>query len=929
MRECQKRLRFVAALAAIIACTAALVIADQSTRAPNAQAAVASDFQPGYIISDAQFYNGQAMSAAQVQAFLQSKVSACASGHTCLPNYTQSTPNRAADAFCSAYQGGNQTAAQIVAAVGNACNISQAVLIVLLQKEQGLVTATAPSSSAYTIATGYGCPDTSACDSLYYGFFNQVYSAAHQFERYKASSGYNYQAGRNNTVRWSPNASCGSSTFYINNAATAALYNYTPYRPNAAALANLYGTGDGCSTYGNRNFWRYYTDWFGNPTGGGSLVRTASDPSVYLISGTTKAFVPDGSTFDALSSLGPLRYVADSYLASFTTVANASRWVRDATTGNIYLMDSGTGHLVVDCGQLAAFGGNCSSYTSLTPVQASSIPLGSTLSNFVRQSATGAVWYVANSTKTQFFSMNDLTTFTGGAVPAVTNLSDITLGAFPSAAGQLYPGDVFSTPSGSLGIVQDGISSRPITSSDVATQLARAPVAIDALTASAYPISGAAVGLVVSCGSSEYWLGGGGRTQIAVDPGLGVSALSPTLCAAIPALGASAASSLVARTPGGVSYLISGGVAQRFDSDASLTAFGGSVASTVPIDPSVESHLTQGTTLLAVGSLVKTAANAQVYFIDGLNRRYPVASFQTAAAFGVAAVTVVDPSDMAGYQLASTNLSIFVSCGGIEGIVGGGVHSLSTSAATAAGLAPIPLSDRTCARLGSADTYQGSTLFLRDAVGNIFVVRGGTAAWISDMRAFRMLGGSAGGWTNASTTDVASIPSAAPVFSPGTLIKQPAAANVYFVLGDGVSAFLPSFAVSQAFGSRSVRTVDANVLGSYTASGNSMGIAVSCGSSGYIAGDGKLWPANLSASGLAVNALPAAACSTYSTGNSSATGPVFLREPVSGSVYVVESGSKRFVTSMATVLSLNGGQVPVFIPESAATLAQLTTGSSL
>ena len=25
---------------------------------------------------------------------------------------------------------------------------------------------------------GYGCPDTAACDAQYYGFFNQVYSAA-------------------------------------------------------------------------------------------------------------------------------------------------------------------------------------------------------------------------------------------------------------------------------------------------------------------------------------------------------------------------------------------------------------------------------------------------------------------------------------------------------------------------------------------------------------------------------------------------------------------------------------------------------------------------------------------------------------------------------------------------------------------------------
>jgi len=52
----------------------------------------------------------------------------------------------------------------------------------------------------------------------------------------------------------------------LQNKATAALYYYTPYQPNAAALANLGGTGDGCSSYGNRNFWVYYNNWFGSTT---------------------------------------------------------------------------------------------------------------------------------------------------------------------------------------------------------------------------------------------------------------------------------------------------------------------------------------------------------------------------------------------------------------------------------------------------------------------------------------------------------------------------------------------------------------------------------------------------------------------------------------------------------------------------------------
>jgi hypothetical protein len=69
-----------------------------------------------------------------------------------------------------------------------------------------------------------------------------------------------------NNIRYNPNAACGTSPVYIQNQATVNLYNYTPYQPNAAALAAGYGTGNACSAYGNRNFWNFFTDWFGPTT---------------------------------------------------------------------------------------------------------------------------------------------------------------------------------------------------------------------------------------------------------------------------------------------------------------------------------------------------------------------------------------------------------------------------------------------------------------------------------------------------------------------------------------------------------------------------------------------------------------------------------------------------------------------------------------
>ena len=258
----------------------------------GAGAANNSKFDPGYIISDLVFYDASALSVDAVQAFLSAKGTGCvpaSDGTACLKDYRRATWSRAADAKCSgAYVGAaDESAAAIIVKVAQACGINPRVLLVTLQKEQGLVTRrTAGTAAVYQKAMGYGCPDTAVCDAQYYGFFNQVYSAASQFRNYANNpTRYSHHAGVVNYVPYSPDASCGSSGVLIRNQATASLYNYTPYQPNAAALAAGYGTGDPCSSYGNRNFWAYFTDWFGStispdPVGSLDLVAAVGGNAV-------------------------------------------------------------------------------------------------------------------------------------------------------------------------------------------------------------------------------------------------------------------------------------------------------------------------------------------------------------------------------------------------------------------------------------------------------------------------------------------------------------------------------------------------------------------------------------------------------------------------------------------------------------------------
>ena len=246
-----------------------------------------NDFKPGRIIDDGVFYNKNSMSAVDIQRFLDAKVPTCDTWGTqpyagttrgeyarsrgypppfrCVKEYWENPTTKENNLDGRATPAGAQSAAQIIWNVGQQYSINPQVLIVLLEKEQGLIRDDWPWTLQYRSATGYGCPDTAPCDAEYYGFYNQVSNAARQFRRYATYPyEYNFIPFANNFVQWNPNASCGGSNVYIENQATASLYNYTPYQPNQAALNNLYGSGDSCSAYGNRNFWRLFNEWFGS-----------------------------------------------------------------------------------------------------------------------------------------------------------------------------------------------------------------------------------------------------------------------------------------------------------------------------------------------------------------------------------------------------------------------------------------------------------------------------------------------------------------------------------------------------------------------------------------------------------------------------------------------------------------------------------------
>jgi len=276
-------------------------------------------WKAGRIINDSVFTSYKSMSASQIQSFLNSKVRSCDTNGQQLSEFggpdlnndgkvqrwewSKSRYNQTKFTCLKNWRSsGGTSAAQVIYNKAQKYKISPKVLIVLLQKEQGLVTDTWPLNIQYKTATGYGCPDTAPCDSQYYGLQNQIDWAAKMFRSIMNDSPtwYTpYELG-NNYIQYNPSSSCGGKTVYIENRATQALYNYTPYTPNKAALDAGWGSAH-CGAYGNRNFFLYFKNWFGQPNSNASYGYSITTQELYSDSnytakiGTNTAVLNSGS----------------------------------------------------------------------------------------------------------------------------------------------------------------------------------------------------------------------------------------------------------------------------------------------------------------------------------------------------------------------------------------------------------------------------------------------------------------------------------------------------------------------------------------------------------------------------------------------------------------------------------------------------------
>lgn len=224
--------------------------------------AIATEFQPGFLISDEELQDKHSMSRGDIAAFLKEK-----GGYIS----TLKIPDK---------DGTTRTTADIIYRASLEHAINPKYLLVKLQKEQSLVTAKNPTQKQLDGATGYGISDGCGWDCETYkrnkGFGKQVDSAAGimrwYYENAKTQS-FIKQAGV-------PYIISGQTVIPANDA-TAFLYTYTPH------------------IQGNKNFWLLWQKWFDQVYPNGTLLKSAENDAVYLLQdGKRRAF----ANFTALTT---------------------------------------------------------------------------------------------------------------------------------------------------------------------------------------------------------------------------------------------------------------------------------------------------------------------------------------------------------------------------------------------------------------------------------------------------------------------------------------------------------------------------------------------------------------------------------------------------------------------------------------------------
>jgi hypothetical protein len=341
----------------------------------------ADSYNGSDLIDNNIFLNSTTMNQSSIQSFLNGQGGWLAAQTFATPSF------------------GNQSAAWIINYVSQDVGINPQVIMATMQKEETLITDPSPDSSQYNYAMGYDCPDGGSCG--YTGFYNQVWNGSWQLRlNYERANGNNgsWTAPDGNVLGSGYSYACGSSTHYYStglypgravtfyddysnayatitlaNAATAALYCYTPH---------VYPGSSQEYYSGSYNFVESFISWWGTVHDDLSVIQESGGSQLFIDEGgRDKRWIPGTDVLDAWGLQNyNIQVLSAGAWNALPTLPQISRVVNGSA--NVYFMDNGESHYIPSQAMWNVWG--LGATTQVGDDTIGSIPSGGTLGRYMQ-----------------------------------------------------------------------------------------------------------------------------------------------------------------------------------------------------------------------------------------------------------------------------------------------------------------------------------------------------------------------------------------------------------------------------------------------------------------------------------------------------------------------------------------------------------------
>jgi hypothetical protein len=228
---------------------------------------------------------------------------------------------------------------------------------------------------------------------------------------------------------------------------------------------------------------------------------------------------------------------------------------------------------------------------------------------------------------------------------------------------------------------------------------------------------------------------------------------------------------------------------------------------------------------------------------------------------------------------------------------GGGAAPRGAVPVTAAFLAAYPLTG----------TIQTGSFIKSPSSGTVYIVGPSDIKPVSSWGALVALTpkGSSPVIVTVPASVIASLPLGKTALTSGTLVRSPADATIYLVNGLTNKVPFSTFDYPSSIGIGGFSMVDSGVLAGYPAATAPMGYGITCGGTDYVAAAGVLRALDATTKPLyplVFTPLDSYTCAVLTVG---APATKFIRTP-DGSIYLLDSGKRRPVSSMARFGQLGG-----------------------